>query len=92
MVVLLCSLHCNALKCGDTVHLTGILNSCHFFLQVFEIEIREQAATAIWALAGQTLTQRKHMAKDIGYNLIIDLLLSSSDKMHYVGNLVIVIF
>ncbi|XP_078260750.1 ankyrin and armadillo repeat-containing protein [Rhinoraja longicauda] len=54
-------------------------------LKVFEVEIREQAATAIWALAGQTLTQRKHMAMDIGYNLIIDLILSSSDKMHYVA-------
>ncbi|XP_078407420.1 ankyrin and armadillo repeat-containing protein [Cetorhinus maximus] len=54
-------------------------------LKVFEIEIREQAATAFWVLAGQTLTQRKKMAKEIGYSLVIDLLLSSSDKMHNVA-------
>lgn len=59
-----------------------------YVLQVFQQEVREQGATALWALAGHTLKQQKHMAKLIGYNLTLDMLLSSSDKMQYVGKFV----
>uniref|UniRef100_A0A671L1H0 Uncharacterized protein n=1 Tax=Sinocyclocheilus anshuiensis TaxID=1608454 RepID=A0A671L1H0_9TELE len=51
----------------------------------FQLEVREQGATALWALAGQTLKQQKLMAEQMGYLVILDLLLSSSDKMQYVG-------
>uniref|UniRef100_A0A672QUB5 Ankyrin and armadillo repeat containing n=1 Tax=Sinocyclocheilus grahami TaxID=75366 RepID=A0A672QUB5_SINGR len=51
----------------------------------FQLEVQEQGATALWALAGQTLKQQKLMAEQMGYLLILDLLLSSSDKMQYVG-------
>lgn len=40
---------------------------------------------ALWALAGQSLKQQKYMAEQIGYNFIINMLLSSSAKMQYVG-------
>ncbi|MGH0142826.1 UNVERIFIED_CONTAM: hypothetical protein FKN15_036637 [Acipenser sinensis] len=54
-------------------------------LKVFQLEVREQGAVALWALAGQTLKQQKMMADEIGHNFIIDFVLSSSDKMQYVG-------
>ncbi|KAM8934165.1 ankyrin and armadillo repeat-containing protein [Pelodytes ibericus] len=54
-------------------------------LKSFQLEVREQSSTTLWALAGQTLKQQKTLAEHIGYNLIIDLLVSPSDKMQYVG-------
>nr|BAC26765.1 unnamed protein product [Mus musculus] len=54
-------------------------------LQAFQIDVKEQGAIALWALAGQTLKQQKYMAEQIGYNLIISMLLSPSAKMQYVG-------
>uniref|UniRef100_A0A5F8GIZ3 Ankyrin and armadillo repeat containing n=1 Tax=Monodelphis domestica TaxID=13616 RepID=A0A5F8GIZ3_MONDO len=51
----------------------------------FHIPVKEQGATALWALAGQSLKQQKFMAEQIGYNFIIDMLLSPSAKMQYVG-------
>uniref|UniRef100_A0A4W4HLS7 Ankyrin and armadillo repeat containing n=1 Tax=Electrophorus electricus TaxID=8005 RepID=A0A4W4HLS7_ELEEL len=54
-------------------------------LKVFQQEVREPGATALWALAGSTLKQQKKMAKLIGYHFILDMLLSTSDKMQYVG-------
>lgn len=52
---------------------------------MFQLDVREQGATSLWALAGQTLKQQKLMAELMGYPVILDLLLSSSDKMQYVG-------
>ncbi|XP_007425384.1 ankyrin and armadillo repeat-containing protein [Python bivittatus] len=54
-------------------------------LKAFHLKVREQGAATLWALAGQTLKQQKFMAEQIGYNLIIDMLLSPSDKMQCVG-------
>lgn len=54
-------------------------------VKVFQVDVREQAAASLWALAGQTLKQQKLMAEQMGIPLILDLLLSSSDKMQYVG-------
>ncbi|XP_015264330.1 PREDICTED: ankyrin and armadillo repeat-containing protein, partial [Gekko japonicus] len=54
-------------------------------LQAFQLKVKEQGAITLWALAGQTLKQQKYMAEQIGYNLIIDMLLSPSDKMQCVG-------
>uniref|UniRef100_K7G8L3 Ankyrin and armadillo repeat containing n=1 Tax=Pelodiscus sinensis TaxID=13735 RepID=K7G8L3_PELSI len=52
--------------------------------KAFHLTVKEQGATTLWALAGQTLKQQKLMAEQIGYNFIIDMLLSPSDKMQYV--------
>uniref|UniRef100_A0A8D0HEW0 Ankyrin and armadillo repeat containing n=1 Tax=Sphenodon punctatus TaxID=8508 RepID=A0A8D0HEW0_SPHPU len=57
-------------------------------LKAFQLKVKEQGATALWALAGQTLKQQKFMAEQIGYNFIIDMLLSPSDRMQYVGKLI----
>ncbi|RXN31397.1 ankyrin and armadillo repeat-containing [Labeo rohita] len=54
-------------------------------LKVFQLDVREQGATSLWTLAGQTVKQQKLMAEQMGYPVILDLLLSSSDKMQYVG-------
>uniref|UniRef100_A0A8D0KME5 Ankyrin and armadillo repeat containing n=1 Tax=Salvator merianae TaxID=96440 RepID=A0A8D0KME5_SALMN len=54
-------------------------------LKAFHLKVKEQGAATLWALAGQTLKQQKFMAEQIGYNLIIDMLLSPSDKMQCVG-------
>ena len=59
---------------------------CHSYgPQVFHQQAREQGATALWALAGHGLKQQKHMAKLVGYHFILNMLLSTSDKMQYVG-------
>ncbi|KAJ8253089.1 hypothetical protein GJAV_G00208980 [Gymnothorax javanicus] len=52
---------------------------------VFQPEVREQGAASLWVLAGQTRKQKRLMAEHIGYNFILEFLLSSSDKMQYVG-------
>ncbi|XP_070929162.1 ankyrin and armadillo repeat-containing protein isoform X5 [Macaca nemestrina] len=54
-------------------------------LKAFQIDVKEQGAVALWALAGQTLKQQKYMAEQIGYSFIINMLLSPSAKMQYVG-------
>ncbi|XP_078249689.1 ankyrin and armadillo repeat-containing protein [Pogona vitticeps] len=54
-------------------------------LKAFHLKVKEQGAATLWALAGQTLKQQKFMAEQIGYNLIIDMLLSPSDRMQCVG-------
>ncbi|XP_057614482.1 ankyrin and armadillo repeat-containing protein isoform X1 [Chionomys nivalis] len=54
-------------------------------LKAFQLDVKEQGAIALWALAGQTLKQQKFMAEQIGYNFIINMLLSPSAKMQYVG-------
>ncbi|XP_063788987.1 ankyrin and armadillo repeat-containing protein isoform X3 [Pseudophryne corroboree] len=59
-------------------------------LKVFQLEVREQGSTTLWALAGQTWKQQKAMAERIGCNFIIDMLLSPSDKMQYVGGQAII--
>lgn len=59
----------------------------YLFKQAFEIDVKEQGAVALWALAGQTLKQQKYMAEQIGYSFIINMLLSPSAKMQYVGKL-----
>lgn len=53
--------------------------------QVFDQDVREQGATALWALAGHARMQQKFIAELIGYRFVLDLLLSTSDKMQYVG-------
>nr|XP_025035644.1 ankyrin and armadillo repeat-containing protein isoform X2 [Pelodiscus sinensis] len=65
--------------------LVELLRGRKVSVQAFHLTVKEQGATTLWALAGQTLKQQKLMAEQIGYNFIIDMLLSPSDKMQYVG-------
>ncbi|XP_043927926.1 ankyrin and armadillo repeat-containing protein-like [Protopterus annectens] len=54
-------------------------------LKIFQLDVKEQGAVTLWTLAGATIKQQKLMAEQIGYYFIFDMLLSSSDKMQYVG-------
>ena len=55
--------------------------------QMFSMEVKEQAACALWALAGQTKTQQKYIAERIGIQQLIEILLRDSEKLQYVGEL-----
>ncbi|XP_069589954.1 ankyrin and armadillo repeat-containing protein [Ranitomeya imitator] len=55
-------------------------------LKVFQLDVREQGSTTLWVLAGQTWKQQKAMSENIGINFILDMLVSPSDKMQYVGS------
>ncbi|KGL82784.1 Ankyrin and armadillo repeat-containing protein, partial [Tinamus guttatus] len=57
----------------------------YLVFMAFHVKVKEQGATALWALAGKKMKQQKFMAEQIGYNLITDMLLSPSDKMQHVG-------
>ncbi|KAH0621577.1 hypothetical protein JD844_023038 [Phrynosoma platyrhinos] len=65
--------------------LVELLRGRKISVQAFHLRVKEQGAATLWALAGQTLKQQKFMAEQIGYNLIIDMLLSPSDRMQCVG-------
>ncbi|KAF7245037.1 Ankyrin and armadillo repeat-containing protein [Varanus komodoensis] len=65
--------------------LVELLRGRKISVQAFHLKVKEQGAVTLWALAGQTLKQQKFMAEQIGYNLIIDMLLSPSDRMQCVG-------
>ncbi|XP_064167188.1 ankyrin and armadillo repeat-containing protein [Anguilla rostrata] len=54
-------------------------------LKVFQAEVKEQGAASLWALGGHAHKQKRLMAEHIGYHFILEFLLSSSDKMQYVG-------
>ncbi|XP_065103751.2 ankyrin and armadillo repeat-containing protein-like [Paramisgurnus dabryanus] len=54
-------------------------------LMMFKVDIQEQAAASLWALAGQTARQQKLVAEQIGNIHIRGFLLSSSDKLQYIG-------
>lgn len=52
---------------------------------MFSLEVKEQAALALWSLAGQTKGQQRHIAETIGIPMLIEILLRDSDKLQYVG-------
>ncbi|XP_032818580.2 ankyrin and armadillo repeat-containing protein [Petromyzon marinus] len=54
-------------------------------LKVFQLEVREHGALALWALAGGTQHQQAAVVLQVGLRLIIDMLLASSDKLQFVG-------
>ena len=56
--------------------------------QIWSMEVKEQGACSLWALAGQTKTQQKDIANRIGIPQLIDMLLLNSEKLQYVGKLV----
>lgn len=47
--------------------------------------MKEQAACALWALAGQTKTQQKKIAKDTGITNICGMLLDTTESIVQVG-------
>ncbi|KAL7991565.1 hypothetical protein Chor_015821, partial [Crotalus horridus] len=76
----------NAIVAANVIDpLIQLLRGRKISVQAFHLKVKEQGAVTLWALAGQTLKQQKFMAEQIGYNLIIDMLLSPSDKMQCVG-------
>ena len=52
---------------------------------MFSMEVKEQAALALWSLAGQTKTQQRFIAETITIPMLIEILLRDSDKLQYVG-------
>jgi hypothetical protein len=52
---------------------------------MFSMEVKEQAACALWALAGQTKAQQKNIANRIGIQQLIEILLRDSERLQYVG-------
>jgi hypothetical protein len=54
-------------------------------LQNQSVEVKEQAACALWALAGQTKTQQKKIAKDTGITNICGMLLDTTESIVQVG-------
>lgn len=49
------------------------------------MEVKEQAACALWSLAGQTKTQQRYIAERIGIQQLIEILLRDSEKLQFVG-------
>ena len=54
-------------------------------LQNVFVEVREQGACALWALAGSTKTQQKYISERITIPHIIQMLLDVTEKLLYVG-------
>lgn len=54
-------------------------------LKIWSVEVREQGALALWALAGHTTTRQKYIAERIGIQQLIEILLINSEKLQYVG-------
>ena len=52
---------------------------------MFSVEVKEQAALALWSLAGQTSSQQREIAESIGIPMLIEILLRDSDKLQFVG-------
>ncbi|XP_023930596.1 ankyrin and armadillo repeat-containing protein-like [Lingula anatina] len=55
------------------------------FFKVWSVSVKEQGATALWALAGHTHRQQKFIAERIGVHQLIEMLLSGSEKLQFVG-------
>ena len=49
------------------------------------MEVKEQGACSLWALAGHRYIQQKFLAGEIGIPGLTDMLLLNSEKLHYVG-------
>lgn len=49
------------------------------------VEVREQGACSLWAIAGSTRTQQKYIAERITIPHIIQMLLEPTEKLLYVG-------
>uniref|UniRef100_T1J8F1 Uncharacterized protein n=1 Tax=Strigamia maritima TaxID=126957 RepID=T1J8F1_STRMM len=54
-------------------------------LKVWDIEARVNGASALWALAGDTLTVQKFTANSIGVKLLINMLLTKNPQLIFYG-------
>jgi len=52
---------------------------------MFSVDVKEQAALALWSLAGQAKSQQQEIAELIGIPMLIEILLRDSDKLQFVG-------
>ena len=52
-----------------------------FFLDLF------LGATALWALAGNTVRHQKRIAELIGINILVDMMMTKSEKLQYVAGM-----
>ena len=53
---------------------------------MFSLDVKEQAALALWSLAGQTKSHQQDISESIGIPMLIEILLRDSDKLQFVGN------
>ena len=44
-------------------------------------------ATALWALAGDNIDNQKRIAETIGINILVDMLMTKSEKLQYVSGM-----
>ena len=49
------------------------------------MQVKEQGACSLWSLAGSGKMQQKYIAERISISHLMDMLLTSSDKLQYVG-------
>ncbi len=49
------------------------------------MEMKEQSACALWALAGSSRRQQRLIAERIGVSQLMDMLLLASEKLQHVG-------
>ena len=47
-------------------------------------------ASALWALAGDTLLRQKHIAEMIGINILVDMLMLKSEKLQFISGMAII--
>ena len=73
---------CNYLSLPELPASGTIVHNCP---QVWSMEVKEQTACAVWALAGSIKTQQKYIAERITIPHLIDMLLLASEKLQYVG-------
>ena len=59
-----------------------------FTPQNYHVEVREQGACTLWALAGNTKTQQKYIAKETTISNICGMLYDSTEKLLHVGKYV----
>ncbi|XP_055872246.1 ankyrin and armadillo repeat-containing protein-like [Biomphalaria glabrata] len=63
----------------------GAPNALMLLLKDGSVDVREQGACALWALAGNTKTQQKNIAERITITHIIQMLLEPTEKLLNVG-------
>lgn len=59
-------------------------------LKMWKIEVKEQGASALWALAGVTRHQQQRIASMIGINILVDMLMMKSETLQYIAGMAII--
>ncbi|XP_059154242.1 ankyrin and armadillo repeat-containing protein-like isoform X2 [Physella acuta] len=64
-----------------------LLKSLMDMLKKTRVEaLQEKTAMAVWALAGNSTTQKRKRARDIGVAMLIRFLLSNSENVNFIGS------